>query len=44
MRCLPFSWVTADSVYGADRALRRWLQEKELGYVLAVSEGAAAGL
>ena len=34
---LPFAWVTADSVYGADHSLRRWLQEKGLGYVLAVS-------
>ena len=34
---LPFAWVTADSDYGADHALRRWLQEHGLGYVLAVT-------
>jgi SRSO17 transposase len=27
---LPFAWVTADSVYGADHALRRWLQDRGL--------------
>ena len=41
---VPFAWVTADSVYGADHALRRWLQEHRLGYVLAVTKSAAAGL
>ncbi len=40
---LPFSWVTADSVYGADHALRRWLQGKGLGYVLAVSRAQRLG-
>jgi SRSO17 transposase len=40
---LPFAWVTADSVYGADHALRRWLQEKEVGYVLAVSRAQRLG-
>jgi SRSO17 transposase len=34
---VPFAWVTADSVYGADYALRRWLQDRSLGYVLAVT-------
>ena len=34
---LPCAWVTGDSVYGADYALRRWLQEHGLGYVLAVT-------
>ena len=41
---LPFAGVTADSVYGADHTLRRWLQDQALGYVLAVTQGAAAGL
>ena len=34
---VPFAWVTADSIYGADYALRRWLQDRSLGYVLAVT-------
>src|ERR687886_295375 len=34
---LPFRWVTGDSVYGADRRLRLWLEEHEQAYVLAVS-------
>ena len=41
---LPFSWVTADSVYGADSVLRRWLQVHGLGYVLAVSKAQRLGL
>ena len=40
---LPFAWVTADSVYGADHALRRWLQEHRLGYVLAVTKAQRLG-
>ena len=40
---LPFAWVTADSVYGADHALRRWLQERRLGYVLAVTRAQRLG-
>jgi SRSO17 transposase len=31
------AWVTGDSVYGDDRALRLWLEEREQAYVLAVS-------
>ena len=34
---VPFAWATADSIYGADHALRRWLQDCSLGYVLAVT-------
>src|ERR687886_1884320 len=34
---LPFRWVTGDSIYGDDRRLRRWLEEHEQAYVLAVS-------
>lgn len=31
------AWVTGDSVYGDDRGLRGWLEEREQAYVLAVS-------
>lgn len=31
------AWVTGDSVYGDDRALRGWLEERKQAYVLAVS-------
>ena len=41
---LPFAWVTADSVYGADHALRRWLQNHGFGYVLAVTKAQRLGL
>jgi SRSO17 transposase len=34
---LPFAWVTADSVYGADYHLRRFLTEHHIPYVLAVA-------
>ena len=34
---VPVRWVTGDSVYGDDRRLRIWLEEREQGYVLAVS-------
>ena len=34
---LPFAWVTADSVYGADSHLRRFLTEHQIPYVLAVA-------
>ena len=40
---VPFTWVTADSVYGADYRLRRWLQEQKLGYVLAVTRAQRLG-
>jgi SRSO17 transposase len=41
---VPCSWVTGDSVYGADRALRRRIEARGgLGYVLAVTSGWAAG-
>jgi SRSO17 transposase len=33
---VPASWVTADEVYGGDPALRRFLQDRGLSYVLAV--------
>ena len=40
---VPFAWVTADSVYGADHALRLWLEEHALGYVLAVTKAQRLG-
>jgi SRSO17 transposase len=33
---VPASWVTADEVYGGSPALRGWLEERHLPYVLAV--------
>ena len=35
--------ATADSIYGADHVLRRWLQEQRLGYVLAVTKAQRLG-
>ena len=34
---VPVRWVTGDSVYGDDRRLRIWLEERDQAYVLAVS-------
>jgi SRSO17 transposase len=34
---VPARWVVGDSVYGSDSALRSWLEERRLGYVLAVT-------
>ena len=33
---VPASWVTADEVYGGDPALRGWLEDRGISYVLAV--------
>jgi SRSO17 transposase len=33
---VPFRWVTGDSVYGSDRRLRFFLEQKEQWFVLAV--------
>jgi SRSO17 transposase len=33
---VPASWVTADEVYGGSPALREWLEERHMPYVLAV--------
>jgi SRSO17 transposase len=33
---VPARWVTADEVYGGDARLRAWLEQRDLGYVLAV--------
>jgi hypothetical protein len=32
---IPFSWVTADEVYGGNPKLRKWLEEHGLPYVMA---------
>lgn len=37
------SWVVGDEVYGADRALRRWLEERRQPYVLAVRRNERVG-
>lgn len=34
---VPCGWVTADSVYGNDRSLQLWLQQRGVAHVLAVS-------
>jgi SRSO17 transposase len=34
---VPAGWVTADEVYGADPDLRAWLEDNQIGYVLAVA-------
>ncbi len=41
---VPFAWVTGDSVYGADHRLRRRLEARQRGYVLAVTSGQRLGL
>jgi SRSO17 transposase len=33
---IPFSWVTADEVYGGNPGLRAWLEEQQIPYVMAV--------
>lgn len=33
---MPAGWVTGDSVYGGNRSLRLWLEEREQPFVLAV--------
>ena len=34
---VPARWVVADTVYGTDRGLRGWLEERERFYVMAVT-------
>ena len=41
---VPAAWVTGDSVYGDHRRLRRWLEEQDRAYVLAVSGKEAVGV
>jgi SRSO17 transposase len=33
---VPTAWVTADEAYGGDPALRRWLEDRRVSYVLVV--------
>lgn len=33
---VPFRWFAGDTVYGSDRKLRRWLEQREIPHVLAV--------
>jgi SRSO17 transposase len=40
---VPFAWITGDSVYGADHAIRRWAEQHRRGYVLAVTSGQYLG-
>jgi SRSO17 transposase len=41
---VPCAWVTGDSVYGADAALRRAIERSGRGYVLAVTSAQRLGL
>jgi SRSO17 transposase len=34
---VPCRWVTGDSVYGSDRRMRSWLEERQVSYVLGVT-------
>jgi SRSO17 transposase len=38
---VPFAWVTGDEVYGNDRLLRRFLEERQLPFVLAIRRNEA---
>ena len=40
---VAFAWITGDCVYGADRAIRRWAEQNQYGYVLAVTSGQYLG-
>jgi len=40
---VPFAWLTGDSVYGADHRIRRRLEARQRGYVLAVTSGQRLG-
>ena len=33
---VPFGWVSGDEVYGSDRSLRLWLEQKGIPHVLAI--------
>jgi SRSO17 transposase len=35
---VPAAWVTGDEIYGGDRRLRVWLEERQVAHVLAVKK------
>jgi hypothetical protein len=37
---VPAAWVTGDSMYGGDRRLRVWREQREQPFVLAVTSAA----
>lgn len=37
---VPARWVTADEAYGGDSKFRRWLEQRRIGYVVAVPSSA----
>ncbi|NNH73218.1 IS701 family transposase [Nocardia uniformis] len=37
---VPARWVTADEAYGGDSKFRRWLERRQIGYVVAVPSSA----
>ncbi len=39
---MPFGWVAADEAYGQNTALRDWLEERHVSYVLAVPKSFTA--
>ena len=41
---VPFAWAAGDSVYGADHRIRRRLEARQRGYVLAVTSGQRLGI
>jgi SRSO17 transposase len=41
---VPCAWVVGDSVYGSDHALRRGIEQRGRGYVLAVTSAQRLGL
>ena len=38
---IPASWVTADEAYGKDGKFREWLEQRRIGYVVAVAKNQA---
>jgi SRSO17 transposase len=38
---VPAAWVTADEAYGKDRKFRDWLEQRRIGYVVAVASNQA---
>src|SRR5207244_6036851 len=39
---VPFGWLAADEAYGQNTALRDWLEEQHISYVLAVPKSFTA--